>query len=117
MNKYIKEKKRIRMSSKSAFTKKDLLLLKQFPRLYMTCSTLNISRLEIKRIYSRTIKYPYINKETFENTIKVILVVLNNNKPISDFRPCSNFRYYFDLYTSLGIMFKDNNNNVKLKSS
>lgn len=115
MNKYIKEKKRIRMSSKSAFTKEDLLFLKQFPRLYMTCSTLNISRLEIKRIYSRTIKRPYINKETFENTIKVILVVLKDNKPISDFRPCSNFRYYYDLYTRLGIRFKDNQDNIKLR--
>lgn len=115
MNKYIKEKKRTTMSPREAFAKEDLLFLKQFPRLYVTCSTLNVSRLELKKTYSRVVKCHYIKKETLENTIKVILVVLDNNKPISDFRPCSNFRYYYDLYCRLGIMFKDNNNNIKLR--
>lgn len=112
MNKHIKEKKRIRMSPKSAFTKEDLLFLKQFPRLYSTCSCLNISRTNIKKAYKRVVKYHSIDKGHFETTIKMILVHMQEKVGFTD---GSYGEYYFNLYTKLGIMFKDKEGNIKLR--
>lgn len=111
MNKYIKRKKQIKMC-KSEFTKEQLLFQKQFPHLFAICDSeiTSVSRLHIKRVYNRVIKYSTMKKDEFETSIKMILWILYENRHMG-----VSARHYFDLYTKLGIMFKDNDGNIKLK--
>jgi len=96
---------------KSSFTKEDLLFIKQFPHLFVTCSFLypNMTRLDIKRIYNRVVKYTKLDKTEFETSLKMVLFNLHEKTKIG-----IRVKYYLDLYTKLGIMFADNEGNLKL---
>jgi hypothetical protein len=114
LNKYIKRKKRIKMY-KNEFTKEQLLFQKQFPHLFTICDTElpNITRLDIKRVYNKATQYSTITKDEFEISIKIILFRINDI--MKDFKEGSRVRHYYDLYTSLGVMFKDTEGNIKLR--
>lgn len=117
MNKYIKKKKTDKLRRKRNFEKEDLLFLRQFPRLFPTfyCIMPSISRIHIKKVYNRVMKYKIMNRDEFETSIKTILFNFYNGTPITCFNSNSYFRYYYDLYTQLGIIFKDNEGNIKLR--
>lgn len=114
MNKYIKRKKQIKMY-KREFTKEQLLFQKQFPHLFAICDSeiTSVSRLHIKRVYNKVMKHSPINKDEFEFSLKIILYRINHDD--YSFLKGSRIKYYYDLYTSLGIMFNDNDGNIKLK--
>jgi hypothetical protein len=99
------------------FTKEELLFLKQFPRLFALCSykCTGVTRLELKKIYIKVIKAYSMDKETFENSIRMILFRIDYDG--CNFKEGSYGKYYYDLYTSLGVMFKDTEGNIKLKFS
>lgn len=111
MNKHIKRKKQIKMY-KREFTKEQLLFQKQFPYLFFICDFEfnEITRLHIKKVYNRVIKYSTLKKDEFQTSLKMILWILHENSHMGVLA-----RHYFELYTKLGIMFKDNQGNIKLK--
>lgn len=115
MNKHIKHKKRLKMSIKE-FSKEELLFLKQFPRLFALCSykCTGVTRLDLKRIYKKVIRLHIMSKETFENSIRMILFRIDYDG--GDFKEGSQAKYYYDLYTSLGVILKDDKGNIKIKS-
>lgn len=115
MNKYIKHKKRLKMSI-NELSKEEKLFLKQFPRLFSLCSyrCTGVTRLALKRIYKRVIKIHTMSKDTFETSIRMILFRIDYDG--CNFKEGSYGEYYYNLYTSLGIMFKDNEENIKIKS-
>lgn len=114
MNKHIKRRKQIKLYKKE-FTKEQLLFQKQFPHLFAICDTEfpMITRLDIKRVYRKVIKHSTTMKDEFEISIKIILVRINDI--FEDFKEGTRVRYYYDLYKSLGITFKDNKGNFKLR--
>ena len=110
MNKHIKHKKFNRMYDKKYLDKESLLFIKQFPHLFLTCSCYFIPRVNVKRVYKKVIKYSNISKDEFETSLKMILVSMNFSENIE-----GRTKYYLDLYTKLGIIFKDNDGKFKLR--
>jgi hypothetical protein len=114
VNKHIKKKKQIKLY-RNEFTKEQLLFQKQFPHLFAICDTEfpMITRLDIKRVYKKVIKNSTTTKDEFEISIKIILVRINDI--LEDFKEGTRVRYYYDLYKSLGITFRDNEGNIKFR--
>ena len=110
MNKHIKHKKFNRMYDKKYLDKESLLFIKQFPHLFLTSSCYFIPRVNVKRVYKKVIKYSNISKDEFETSLKMILVSMNFSENIE-----GRTKYYLDLYTKLGIIFKDNDGKFKLR--
>lgn len=116
MNRYIKNKKRINLIVKKSFSKEELLFQKQFPILFISCicKYKNITRLDLNKIYKKVIVIRSMSKDTFETTLKMILFRIDYDG--CNFKKGSYGKYYYDLYTTLGIKFKDAEGNIKIKS-
>lgn len=115
MNKYIKRKKKTLLKINKSLTKEERLFVKQFPRLYAICiiDELKLNRIILNKIYKRVINSKYsIDKDYFQTTLRMVLIHIFEDKR---FKIGSVAEYYFELYTKLGIMFKDNEGNIKLK--
>ena len=115
MNKCIKRKKRTLLKIHKSLTKEEILFLKQFPRLYAICviEEMKLNRIVLNKIYKRVIKSKYsIDKDYFQTTLRMVLIHIVEDQP---FKIGSQAEYYLDLYTKLGIMFKDNNGKFKIR--
>ena len=105
---------------KSKFTKEQLLFQKQFPHLFLICDYEfpNVTRLHIKKMYNHIIKHEgYImSKITFEVQLKVMLYHIINKTDICIFSPKSIFEYYYNIFSRRGIINKNNDGTISLKS-
>lgn len=112
MNKHIKAKKKLKIQNKK-FDKQFKIFSKQFSNLAVICSCFKIDITDVKKVYKRVNKM--LNKDEFQTSLHMILMTVHQEVPISRFKENSQFKYYWNLYKSLGVMFKDNKGNIKLK--
>ena len=108
MNKRIKKKYKSNMYT--SFTKEDKIFIKEFNMLYPICKNLNIDRLTIKRLYKYCNRYCYINKNSFEINLRLLLAYYYYNKSLKNI----NDKYIFKVFKILGVQFNTINNKINI---
>lgn len=109
MNKRIKKKHK--KGSLSVFNKSDKLFIKKYPRLYAICSTLNINKQTIDRLYKRIKQYKYLCLDEFQTSIRMILAYISSNQNLHPY--CRVWQDFYE-YEHMGIAFLDNTGNIKI---
>lgn len=108
MNKRIKKKHEINIYN--SFKKDDIIFIKEFNILYPICKNLKIGRLTIKRLYKYCNRYCYINKNSFEINLRLLLAYYYYNKSFKNI----NDKYIFKVFKILGVQFNTINNKINI---